>query len=226
MRGIIAAVALLGVLGIVFLRSCVADEKNAPPAGTKPGQPDQTKGPHFSADRFIKDHDTNKDGKLSKDELPPQMQDAFAEIDTNKDGFITQDELQTHADRMARARPQMIEIVYYSIDVPEPEVKDQTAELQQAYDALRKLDTNKDGKIDEKELAAFRETRKKERCDAMFKYMDKNNDGKISKDEARGLWADNFAELDANKDGFLDRAEVEKALGTARTNQSQPRPEK
>jgi len=207
-------IAALGVLGLVLLRSGIADDKPVPPDGAKPDQPGGPKYLKFSADRFIKDHDTNKDGKLSKDELPEHCRDAFAEIDTNKDGFITQDELQAHADRMARQRPQMVEIVYYAIDIPEPEVKDPAAELQQAYDVLRKLDTNKDGKIDAQELAKYRETRKKDRCDAMFKYMDKNGDGKISKDEARGLWADSFADLDTNKDGFLDRTEVEKALAT------------
>jgi Ca2+-binding EF-hand superfamily protein len=220
MRLIIAIVAL-GALGFVLYRSGIAEDKPAPPAGTQPGQLDRTKGPHFNAERFVKDHDTNGDGKLSKDELPAGIQDAFAEIDANKDGFITKDELQTHADRMMHRRPQMIEVVYYTIDVTEPETNP-TEELQRTYDLLRKLDTNKDGKIDEKELAAFRETRKKERCDAMLKHMDKNGDGKISKDEARGLWADNFAQLDTNKDGFLDKAEVEKALATVVQDRPQP----
>src|SRR5579859_7878817 len=114
---------------------------------------------------------------------------------------------------MARQRPLMVEIVYYTIDVPEPEV-DSVAELQQAYDLLRKLDANHDGRIDEKELASYREARRKERIDSIFSYLDKNNDGKISPDEARGLWADHFKELDTNNDGFLERAEVEKALMT------------
>lgn len=223
MRLFIITVAL-GVLGLVLMRSGTADEKPAPPAGGQPttqpaqpgqpGQPGQTRGPRFNAERFIKDHDKNNDGKLSKDELPAGVQDSFAEIDADKDGFITKEELQAHADRMASRRPRMIEVVFFTIDVPEPDANP-AEELQRAYDVLRKLDINKDGKIDAKELANFRETRKKERCDAMFKHMDKDGDGKISKAEARGLWADNFDQLDLNKDGFLDRTEIEKAFASA-----------
>ena len=39
----------------------------------------------------------------------------------------------------------------------------------------------------------------------------RNKDGKISKDEARGLWSDNFAQIDKNGDGALDRQEIEAA---------------
>jgi Ca2+-binding EF-hand superfamily protein len=205
------------------------------PAGTNAtqdnkNQPDlsgQRNAPRFDADRFIKDHDKNGDGKLSKDELPKSAQDDFAQIDTNKDGSITKDELQQHASLMARQRPQLVEVIFYSIDFPEERVT--TKELQTAYDELRKLDKNMDGKIDDSEIKAFQEQRKKERIDSIFSALDKNNDGKISKDEARGLWADNFAQLDKNGDGALDRQEVEAASQfrrEANQNGQQPRPNK
>jgi Ca2+-binding EF-hand superfamily protein len=223
MRLFIVTVAL-GVLGIALLRSGVADDKNAPPGagGIKPDQPGQQQGPRFDAAKFIKDHDKNGDGKLSKDELPPDLQEHFAEIDTNKDGFITADELQAYADRMAKKRPYLIEVAFYTIDINDPEIES-VQELQQTYDLLRKIDANHDGKIDEKELAAYRAERQKERVDRIFKHMDTNGDGKISKDEARGIWAEHFKELDLNGDGFLDRTEVEKALSTPIT-QKQPTP--
>jgi len=110
---------------------------------------------------------------------------------------------------MARQRPALVEIFYYAIDIPDEPPS--TQELQAAYDQLRKLDKNNDGKIDESEVKALRETRKKERLDGIFAALDKNKDGKISKDEARGVWADDFAMLDTNKDGMLDRQEVEAA---------------
>jgi hypothetical protein len=46
------------------------------------------------------------------------------------------------------------------------------------YHFLRKLDKNKDGKIDTKELI-------KKRVDGIFKELDRNKDGKISREEAR-----------------------------------------
>jgi Ca2+-binding EF-hand superfamily protein len=87
-----------------------------------------------------------------------------------------------------------------------------THELHAAYDQLRKLDKNNDGKIDESEVRQFREERKKQRMEQIFQALDKNKDGKISKDEARGLWADNFDQLDKNKDRVLDHQEVDAAF--------------
>lgn len=165
--------------------------------------------PRFDAARFLKDHDKNNDGKLSKDELPATAQKDFEQIDTNKDGFITQDELERYAAAIAQQRPQLVEVVFYAIDIPEEPATIQ--ELQAAYDQLRKLDKNQDGKIDQGELKTMREERKKEQLDGIFEALDRNHDGKISKDEARGFWADNFSQLDKNGDGFLDRQEIEAA---------------
>ena len=39
--------------------------------------------------------DTNKDGKLSKDEIPERMQGIFARADADKDGVLSGDELRT-----------------------------------------------------------------------------------------------------------------------------------
>ncbi|MGP0067418.1 MAG: DUF3500 domain-containing protein [Isosphaeraceae bacterium] len=41
---------------------------------------------------LFEESDTNKDGKLSKDEAPAFLRDQFAEVDTNKDGFISREE--------------------------------------------------------------------------------------------------------------------------------------
>jgi hypothetical protein len=51
--------------------------------------------------------DKNNDGKLSPEEIPPQIQDRFGSIDSNKDGFIDQDELVAFAktqDKTGNAR--------------------------------------------------------------------------------------------------------------------------
>jgi outer membrane protein assembly factor BamB len=39
--------------------------------------------------------DTNQDGKLSRDEVPPEFRDRFDLADKNKDGFLTDEELDT-----------------------------------------------------------------------------------------------------------------------------------
>jgi len=86
-----------------------------------------------------------------------------------------------------------------------------TEEVQKIYDTLRKLDTNKDGKIDPKALKAEADHILQERVNEMFSHLDTNKDGKISKDEARGLLKEHFDKIDANKDGFIDRDELLKA---------------
>ena len=179
--------------------------------GSQPGQPGgQMKEPQFDAERFLKDHDKNGDGKLTKDELPARLQSEFAATDKNGDGSVTMDELKKHAAEMTTRRPQMVEMMYYVIDVPEP-AQPNAMELQQAYDTLRKIDSNNDGKVTPEEIAAYREQRRKDRMKDTFEYLDQNKDNKVSKDEARGLWKDDFDKLDTNKDGFLDEKEIQAA---------------
>lgn len=217
------------ILGLAAI-SCIAlagarsqqPNQNNNPAIDKNKIADGQNAPRFDAARFLKDHDKNGDGKLSKDELPASAQKEFDQIDTNKDGFITQDELNQHAAKMAKLRPQLVEVVYYTIDFHEEPASLQ--ELQTAYDELRKMDKNNDGKLDDSEVKMFREQRSKERIDGLISALDKNGDGKISKDEARGLWADNFAQLDKNKDGFLDRQEIEQAFSFKQVGANQQPP--
>ncbi len=198
----------IGALCSLAIAGAQQPEK-APPAGDNKGASEKKNEYRFDAKVFLTDHDANKDGKLSKDELPAAAQDNFAQIDTNKDGAISAEELQAHADRMAAERPQLIEIVYYTIDLPEEKVT--TQELQTAYDQLRKLDKNNDGKIDASEVKSHREERLQQRCDTICSSLDRNKDGKISKDEARGIWKVNFVQLDKNKDGMLDKEEIKGA---------------
>lgn len=58
------------------------------PAGA-PGNP----GPFFAQ------MDRNGDGKISKDEAPDRMKDAFDRLDSNSDGFLTVEEIRAIAER-------------------------------------------------------------------------------------------------------------------------------
>lgn len=50
--------------------------------------------------------DKNKDGKLTKDELPAFQQTRFAEFDLNKDGVLDKDEIEKMAHKLSeRKRP-------------------------------------------------------------------------------------------------------------------------
>jgi Ca2+-binding EF-hand superfamily protein len=200
-----------GCLGLIFLCAVGLPAAFAGQGASPGGQKATPQGPRFDPDRFIKDFDKNGDGKLSKEEAPPVLREHFAEIDTNKDGEISKEELEHHSAQMARRRPAAVEMLYIVVDTPETEVVT-VQDLQKAYDFLRKLDRQHDGKIDPKAVAEFRQHRAQERGDAIIKDLDSNHDGKISRDEARGLLREDFDQIDTNKDGFLDRDELRKAF--------------
>ncbi|OWK37836.1 hypothetical protein FRUB_06956 [Fimbriiglobus ruber] len=208
----------------------MADDPKAPsPSGAAGARPADAAGnnrqnsPQFNADRFIKDHDKNGDGKLSKDELPADMRDEFDKIDANKDGFLTADELTKHAAMMSQQAPQLVEFVFFAIDSGEDE-QVTLQDLQRTYDTLRKMDKDNSGKLSAEEFKAFRHQRKEERINNFIQRLDKNGDGKISRDEARGMWADNFSQLDKNGDGFIDRQELEAAFSMHQNRTGTPTP--
>lgn len=215
MRAVITGLAL----GCLVLAGTLRADEAKGKAGAKP---EARSGLRFSAEHFIKDYDKNGDGKLSKDELPPDLRKHFSEIDRNKDGFITAEELRRYAHHRANRRPRAVEMVYVVVETPAEEMLT-VGELQEAYDALRKLDTNHDGKISPSEVAAFRKARMKHRLDTIFNDLDRNKDGKISKEEARGLLREEFDKLDTNKDGSLERSELEKAFTPPREGGTAPR---
>lgn len=133
--------------------------------------------------------------KPAAKKLPPEVLKLFmtspAEFiktfDKNKNGFIEKDELP----------PKLAE-------------------------SFEKVDANGDGKLDQQEVTQWLNTVRQalglpdpgkgpnveKLVDSLLAQFDTNKDGKISKDEAKGRMADNFEQLDRNKDGFLDRSEL------------------
>ena len=181
-----------------------AEARNDKPGATPSGKPVR-----FDLERFLKDYDKNKDGQLSRDELPPELRPAFDRLDANKDGKVSREELERGIDHMQPAhRPS--DLIHVLIEMSGCDDVCH-GEVQRAYDILRKLDKNKDGKIDPDELKAAREQIVKDRIDYLFKELDKNGDGKIGRGEAKGMLRQDFDEIDRNKDGFIDREELTRA---------------
>jgi Ca2+-binding EF-hand superfamily protein len=71
------------------------------------------------------------------------------------------------------------------------------------------LDTNRDGKLQRNELPRRPQGRDGRRHD--FAALDTDGDGRVSKAEAGAdpKYAERFAQMDANKDGFVDRTDRE-----------------
>src|SRR5512145_3308994 len=156
--------------------------------------------------------DTNKDGKISKDEMTAQ----FDRLDTNKDGALSQEELAAaraqYAGRQHHARFDANGDGLISRD----EAKGAPG-LTTNFDAI---DTSKDGSLSADEMRAFHATRHAQGPGV----HDANKDGLISRDEAKNaprLSAD-FDALDANKDGQLSREELRSAWA-GRRHQHGPR---
>jgi Ca2+-binding EF-hand superfamily protein len=181
-------------------------------------------GPLFDVDRFIKEYDRNGDGFLQRDEVPAYLRDRFDELDTNKDGKLSREELEKGVARLQpRRRPS--DVVFILIETSDCD-EGCAGELQQIYDTLRRLDKNKDGMIDPEELKAARQQLLEERVDNIIKELDTNKDGRISRDEARGMIKRNFDQIDTNKDGFIDRNELLKAASERIKEEKQEKKER
>jgi len=197
------------LLPLLFLAGLPAaeDDKAVPKGDKKADEKKADKGrPLVDVDEFIKEYDRDKDGYLSKDEMPDWLHYNFARLDTNKDGKISKEELQKGtAFLQQRRRPSDVVIVLVEMSDCDEGCGE---EIQRAYEFLYKLDKNKDGKLDADELKAGREQVVKDRVDRFIKRLDADKDGKISKTEARGLIKEHFDQLDKDKDGFVDRDEL------------------
>jgi len=216
-----ALLSLVPLLGLLLVAVAAAQDKDKP-AEKKAGEArkEANAPPRFNVDQFLKDYDRNGDGFLQREEVPPYLRDRFDDLDTNKDGKLSRDELEKAGGSLEpRRRPS--DFVYLLIELSDCD-DDCHGEVQQIYDALRKLDRNKDGKIDAEELKAGRQQLLEARVDAILTELDTNKDGRVSREEARGRVKRDFDQLDANKDGFIDRDELLRAA-TERINTKKER---
>ena len=112
-------------------------------------------GPGMMLDRF----DTDKDGRISKDEMRAGTDKLFAEVDTSKDGFISKEEMAAHHKAMH--------------DKMHERMHDRMQER------WKGADKDGDGALSKAEVDAA----KMPRLSRDFDKLDKNKDGKLSPDE-------------------------------------------
>lgn len=151
-------------------------------------------------------HDANGDGKLTKDEAPPPIQEHFDELDTNKDGALDRQELQAaHAKRGGPGGHGMVARLDKNGDgkiakdeAPPP--------MQEHFD---EIDANKDGFVEQAELQAAHARRQGQGGPGQrMAHLDTNKDGKVSQAEFTATVQTWFSRLDANKDGAVTREET------------------
>jgi Ca2+-binding EF-hand superfamily protein len=145
-RSLIAALILVPAIG--FAADNTAGAKGARRTG------------HFNK------ADTNRDGKLSRAEVEkamPQLSGKFESIDTNKDGQLSRGELNAwkkahRAERQAKAAERF---KHADADgdgaISRAEAEKHAPRLAKKFD---QIDSNKDGKLTQDELRAYRETKR------------------------------------------------------------------
>jgi Ca2+-binding EF-hand superfamily protein len=228
MSRLLMALLVVGLFALLPPAAPGADKdppkKDAPPQG-----PDWLK---LTPEEFIKRFDKNKDGYLSKDELPEGLARNFDRFDRNSDGKLD-----------AKEVGQMLEATKRILaDRPEKPGANNADVERRVSDVFDRMDTNKDGKISKNEAKNFI-AQNFERIDTNkdgfidkdelrrfvarnmaagpggpggfggpsgpdFDALDKNADGRLTRDELKGTpYADKFEEIDANKDGKIDKKE-------------------
>lgn len=161
--------------------------------------------------RLLKTADTNKDGKISKDEFTTSQDAMFTAVDTNKDGFLTPGEfLDWRIAKMQQFRK----------DHPRPQdadAKDGKGPQDQADKDQGAKDQGPDGKGpmmgDDHGPSGWMHHgrgphggpmgRGGDMARHFFRMADTDHDGKISKAEAAAASDKLFTWMDTNKDGQI-----------------------
>lgn len=154
---------------------------------------------------FFEQLDKNKDGKLSKDELPPQMQERLASLfDRLGTDSISLEQLAEMRQQRERDRP---------TDGSPEEGREREMRRESGPDRPREGRPERDGDRPEMRERDRGEGRPGPgpggpgRGPAFIGILDEDGNGKISKAEAINI-AKLFAELDHNQDGELDAPEL------------------
>lgn len=220
-KWITAAVLVSLACGVGFAQEPKKGDQNKQGQGDTQKDKDRPsgdqKGAAEGAKQFLKQHDKNNDGNLTRDELPAAMREGFADVDANGDGKISADEMRKHVESMVLVPipvPVPVEVVSLYMVEAATDAPSRT-ELQDIYDTLRKADANNDGKLSEEEMKSARENAIQQRVDSIFKRCDTNNDGKISKEECPEQMRGMFKRADKDNDGSVSKQDLKECCTKA-----------
>jgi Ca2+-binding EF-hand superfamily protein len=155
--------------------------------------------------RLLKTADSNKDGKISKEEMAARQEALFSEIDANKDGNITRGELldyriaQRDAFEKAHPRPEMAD----DQDGPEGPRADRKDHDGPRHEHADRDDRGNDGPRGHMREARFEHHGPRMGGGQFFRMVDEDHDNKITKAEASAASDKLFARMDTNKDGVI-----------------------
>jgi hypothetical protein len=133
---------------IVFMQASSAADTHSPDAPMTPA----------TAHRFLLDHDANRDGKLTFDELPEVLRRRFARADLDGNGELDPRELLVAPGRISREarRAEGLRLTRRGLETKAgPLVHGDAVEFRVPSAVLQRLDQNKDGYADTRELGTI-----------------------------------------------------------------------
>lgn len=201
----LAVITTTGVTGALAQKEGDAKKPARPEGGRPPGGGD---GPGA----FFKQLDTDGDGKITQSEAGERWE-RVGRMDKNKDGAITKDELPQFGAGGPGAPAGGGQFFEKGDKNGDGKLsKDEVPA--EAWERLGKADKNNDGAVTKEELAAmFREGGGRPGGPGaggpggLFEFADKNKDGKITQEEAGERW-ERISQLDKNGDGAVTKDEV------------------
>jgi len=168
--------------------------------------------------RMLKSMDADQDGRITREEWKG-ADPFFKRLDANEDGVITSDEVAAMIEKMGRWRGRGGEAMFRRWDTNK-DGRISREEWKVAPEMFERFDRNKDGSISADEVMLFQKRGRRARRGPDVRSgknsahfladYDKNRDGQVGKDEFPH--ERRFAEIDADSNGVLSKAEIEEAM--------------
>ncbi|NTF30744.1 EF-hand domain-containing protein [Rhizobium skierniewicense] len=183
----------LTALGAALVLGTTAPMSMAAPRG--PGRDGPPMRPELAYVYLLKMADTNKDGKVSKEEFAARQDALFTEIDASKDGSITPKEMRDYrrakmeAYRAANPRPEREDAKGPDGKKGGPEQADRKGEPGRKHEGREGGRGGMGGKGG--------------KMNGMFAMADTDGNGQISKAEFTAAGEKMFTRLDKNTDGVI-----------------------
>lgn len=181
-------------------------------------------GPEVMFVQMLQQYDTNKDGKISKDEATAASTALFAAADADKDGVLTPGEMRQHREAMREERKAAMEAMRAERQAEREAAKADAPPPPGGAPQEQAMNDDGPGR-DGRDHDGKRHGWHNERADRgwdrggrdgmrgegrMMRVADTDENGQISQAEATAMADRMFTRMDRNKDGFISADDMPK----------------